>query len=152
MHRKFVRPARVIAFILLMLAPQFFTTSVSALDSDAVYLSYLRGANEVAGGDPDGRGRAEVTFKYGRGLVCYSLTLKDIALPLTGAHIHIGVAGTNGPIVVNFPVDGGANLSDCVAVEGGLIKMIANKPARFYVNVHNAEFPGGAIRGQLIKP
>jgi hypothetical protein len=32
---------------------------------------------------------------------------------------------------------------------GGTVAQILAKPQDFYVNVHNAEFPGGAIRGQL---
>ncbi len=39
----------------------------------------------------------------------------------------------------------------CVKVDRALALEILKRPADYYVNVHNAEFPGGAVRGQLAK-
>ncbi len=139
-------------FVLLsILLSMIIVTPISAGQSIVRYQTYLRGANEVAGGDPDGRGRADVFIRFGRSQICYELTLQDIAMPLTGAHIHVGAAGVNGPVLVGFPVNGGENLADCLDVDRDTIRIIAANPAQFYVNVHNGEFPGGAIRGQLRK-
>ena len=40
-------------------------------------------------------------------------------------------------------------VAGCVEVDRDLAEAIAADPRGYYVNVHNAEFPGGAIRGQL---
>jgi hypothetical protein len=37
----------------------------------------------------------------------------------------------------------------CVQTRERLVARILANPQNFYVNVHNARFPGGAIRGQL---
>ena len=39
----------------------------------------------------------------------------------------------------------------CIAVEPEKLKPIVANPAGFYVNIHTADFPGGAVRGQLMK-
>lgn len=104
----------------------------------------LSGANEVPAGDPDGVGFAVVTIDGTT--VRYNVFTQNIGAP-TLAHIHRGVAGANGSPVVDFNVatltNGSATVSTALASE------IAANPAGFYVNVHTAEFPGGAIRGQL---
>ena len=41
------------------------------------------------------------------------------------------------------------NLTKCVTADGALINRIIADPASFYVNVHTAEFPAGAVRGQV---
>lgn len=109
----------------------------------------LTGAAEVPGpGDPDGSGEAKVRANPGKSTICYELRVRDIA-PATMAHIHVGGPTVAGPVVVNLaPPTNGAS-SGCVGVDRSLARDIARNPAGFYVNVHNAEFPPGAVRGQL---
>jgi hypothetical protein len=112
----------------------------------------MTGAAEVPGpGDPDGTGTAEVTVNLGLGEICYELTVANIA-PATMAHIHFAPAGVAGPIVVNLtpPISGSS--ADCAEnVNPVVAKNILQHPEQYYVNVHNAEWPSGAVRGQLSK-
>jgi hypothetical protein len=111
----------------------------------------LNGAEEISpagapnAGDPDGTGTATITLNRTTGEVCYTVNVANIATP-TAAHIHRGVAGTNGPVVVDFVPPTGSN---CVMASPALVQEIDANPAGFYVNVHNGEYPGGAVRGQL---
>jgi CHRD domain len=120
----------------------------------------LLGRNEVPPADPDGRGQAFVDT--GRTRVCFALAWTRIGPPIF-AHIHQGAAGDIGPVVVPFfdvPEPAGsppAALPDTINAVAGCIggqdpavlRAIRRDPSAYYVNVHNAEFPGGAIRGQL---
>lgn len=86
-----------------------------------------------------------------------------------GAHIHQGKEGQNGPVIVTLfkadnqtgtgPVNGqlvGGTISNDMlegpmagkTLEGDLVKAIQNGEA--YVNVHTAQNPDGAIRGQIV--
>jgi hypothetical protein len=109
----------------------------------------LRGDTEPSGGDPNGFGFARVTVDRSTNEVCYRLSVAQISLA-TAAHIHSGAAGTAGPVVVPFdaPAHDGFS-SGCVAVDPALAAQILDNPELFYVNVHNADYPPGAIRGQL---
>ena len=117
----------------------------------------LTGANEAPGpGDPDGTGAASIRLMAGLGQLCFTLSASNIALPATGAHIHVGAAGVPGPVVVPLanptasstsPTIGGS--SGCVNVSRTLVGQILGHPAGYYVNVHNADYPAGAVRGQL---
>ncbi len=109
----------------------------------------LTGEQEVPVlGDPDGIGFATVTVNPGQGVLCYELSVSGIA-PATAAHIHEAPVGVAGPVVVGLqaPTDGSS--SGCIDVGRDLAKEILQDPADYYVNVHNAEFRGGALRGQL---
>ena len=111
----------------------------------------LTGEQEVpVKGDPDGIGFATVTVNPGQGVLCYELSVSGIARA-TAAHIHEAPPGVAGPVVVELlpPTDGSSG--GCVDVGRALAKEILQDPADYYVNVHNTEFPGGALRGQLSK-
>ncbi|CAN5353639.1 hypothetical protein BH20ACT5_BH20ACT5_12150 [soil metagenome] len=73
--------------------------------------------------------------------------------PPTGAHIHETPPGVAGPIVVDVTSFIGTGrpgeIRGCTTTTAQLAQDIADNPADYYVNVHNALFPAGAIRGQL---
>jgi hypothetical protein len=102
-------------------------------------------------GDPDGAGTARITLNPGQGEVCFEIATTGIATPTRG-HIHAAPAGRNGPIVVDF-FNGNTTpgpLSGCATgIDRALITDILRNPRDYYVNVHNADYPGGALRGQL---
>ncbi len=110
----------------------------------------LTGLQEVPGpGDPDGTGTARIRVNPGDGELCWDLYVREIG-PATAAHIHRGAAGAAGPPAVTLTTPDAAGRSQgCVSVEQGLAREIAWRGHEFYVNVHNAEYPAGAIRGQL---
>lgn len=137
---------RMIAIVLAILA----LASIAA-DGGRPLSTTLTGAAEVPPADPDGSGTATITFNHGQGEVCFELTVSGIA-PATAAHIHVAPAGVAGPVVVPLSPPTSGSSSGCVSgVDPDLIKNIIQHPEEYYVNVHNAEFPGGAIRGQLSK-
>jgi hypothetical protein len=108
----------------------------------------LSGEEEVPGpGDPDGSGSATIIV-IPPDTICYVLTAENIA-PATAAHIHQAPPGEVGPVVLpleepTFGVSGGCTQADPTLVSG-----LQENPENYYVNVHNAEYPEGAIRGQL---
>ena len=109
----------------------------------------LTGAAEVPGpGDPDGSGEVEITLNAATGTVCWELEVEDIA-PATAAHIHVAPAGVAGPVVVPLSPPTTGESSGCTTASPALIAAILANPAGYYVNVHNAGFPAGAVRGQL---
>lgn len=119
-----------------------------AAPSDGLFAN-LNGAKEVPGpGDADGRGAAIVSLYPRLGRVCAKISVTNIETPMA-AHIHAGTFDVAGPVVVDLTgsVTGGANCVD--GVDPALIRDIRQRPRHYYVNVHNAPFPGGAIRGQL---
>jgi hypothetical protein len=98
-------------------------------------------------GDPDGRGLA-LLIPSGTTLF-YFLRVRDIAPP-TAAHIHRGRSGQAGEVALTFP----SSFADGVALgtatlPSSLAEEIRRSPESFYVNVHTADYPGGALRGQL---
>jgi len=111
------------------------------------YRVKLSGAAEVPVGAPNGSGIAVISIRSG-GELCWTFSaLKNVTAP-TASHIHHGVAGTSGPVVI--PLGGAFKTAGCVnGVAPQLLALIEANPQRFYVNIHNAKYPGGAVRAQL---
>ncbi len=138
------------ALVALALASPALAAKLGGADQGGRQLATaLTGEEEVPGpGDLDGSGFATVTVNPGQGVLCYELSVSGIA-PATAAHIHEAPPGEAGDVVVGLepPTDGSS--SGCVEVDRALAKAILKNPENYYVNVHNEEFPLGALRGQL---
>lgn len=111
----------------------------------------MTGLQEVPGpGDPDGNGTVEVRVDPRSGEICWNLYARQIE-PATAAHIHRGAAGTAGPPVLALTTPDAAGRSQgCQTVDLALARQIGMNGHDFYVNVHTAAHPAGAIRGQLL--
>ena len=110
----------------------------------------MTGIQEVPGpGDPDGSGTVEIRVTPAEGQVCWDLYARGVDTA-TAAHIHRGAAGLAGPPVVTLTTpDAAGHSQGCATVDPALAREIAMRSFDFYVNVHTAAHPAGAIRGQL---
>lgn len=136
------------------------TTPAKVNQSDQVYLAAsLLGRNEVpvqggpAVGDQDGRATAVVRIQGDQ--LWYALRWKNVAPPNAG-HIHLGVRGTNGGVKIGFfagalPATARAVSGSVKVTDQATLNALRTDPTGFYANLHTAEFPGGAVRGQFHK-
>jgi hypothetical protein len=114
----------------------------------------LSPAEEVPGpGVKDGVGAALVDIAGPK--ICSDLKVTMGEMPLK-AHIHQGVKGASGPVVVDlkpeFTAGEAAYTSKtCVETTEDTAAQLIADPAGYYLNVHSDGHPDGAMRGQLAK-
>ena len=137
----------------LTVAAPVLTAGVLAVSAGAAFAATtslhadLSGANESKAGDASLTGTAEVTVDAASGQVC-----AKVASNVSGAvamHIHQGVAGKDGPVVLPLDPKTINGAKTCVTAKVALAKSIEANPAGFYVNIHTPTAPAGAVRGQL---
>ena len=104
----------------------------------------LTGKAETPKGDPDGRGTAEIKITGRK--VCWEIKVSGVQ-KIVAAHIHKGRPGSAGPVVVPFGKVFKAK--GCTTTTAAIAAAIEKSPSAYYVNVHNAKYPAGALRGQL---
>jgi hypothetical protein len=104
----------------------------------------LTGKVEIPKGDPDGNGTAEIKITGTK--VCWEIKTSKVGTP-AAAHIHKGKAGVAGPVVV--PLGKTYKAKGCGTAPAAVAAAIRRSPGAYYVNVHNAKYPAGALRGQL---
>lgn len=123
---------------------QTYTEAISS-----TYTAELRGSNEVHAGDPDASGTAEISFADELARVCWDLNdLRNLG-PITGAHIHRGAAGEDGPVVLALAQAEEGGWRGCSTDTSWVQRAFDEGLSNYYVNVHTAEYGKGAIRGQL---
>lgn len=125
----------------------------------------LTGAGENPGINTGAFGSATVTVDTGARTVTYRVDVFNLPSGVTASHIHVGAAGTNGPVVVNFapPVPASNDFAFTGTVRDTEFVLRPDQGIRSaddmfqailagnsYVNVHSAVNGGGEIRGQLL--
>jgi predicted aconitase with swiveling domain len=157
MGRRLVSIA-VLTVVLSVVGAVMAASGALADEKTATFTVQLSGAAEVCPTAPGtcggpGTGTATITIDRNARTLCYSITTQDVALPLLAAHIHVAPVGQAGPVVIPLftqPVNAATVGPTCPTdLDKNLLKDIIRNPENYYVNVHNAPFPNGAVRGQL---
>jgi hypothetical protein len=140
------------------------------------FIAHLEGGQEVPVRETNATGQAIFKLSDDETQIQYRLIVANID-NVTAAHIHLGAAGANGPVVAflagDFPPGGGraqgvlaegtitaANLVGPLAGMDFSVLIAALRAGGIYVNVHTndgvapantgpGDFPGGEIRGQV---
>ncbi len=120
-------------------------------DSSAGALVLTPEAEVPGPGDLGGSGTGTIKLSNGKGQVCFSFAVQNLSGPIVTIQIHRAPAGQAGPAVLTLsPIYPGVNaLNGCVPAGPDLMRDLARYPENYYVNVHTANFPNGAIRAQL---
>ena len=141
--------ARVLLIVVVALLPFVRSGGASARASLGADLTGTAEA-PAGSGDPDGTGTASIILKTRTKRLCWEISFSNIDAPTRG-HIHQGAVGVDGPVF--FTLFDGAPVTSpatgCAKAKRSLLRQIESDPSAFYVNLHTAAFPDGAIRGQL---
>jgi len=128
------------------------------------FVARLSGANEVPARGTGANGVVGLNVNGNR--VDYSIEVHGISA-ITGAHLHTGAAGANGPIrIALFPGPGSNFTTNPLSPGDGLLYegsfeasdvvgisfqdlLAGMRAGTVYANVHTSQFPGGEMRGQV---
>jgi hypothetical protein len=140
---------RLVMLVALAVTAVVAATAAAAFGSTTSSKTFrvrLTGRAETPAGDRSGRGTAKITVKAS-GSVCWKFTIRKIDGKPLAAHIHKGKPGVAGAVVVPFGT--AYNAAGCTKTTAAVAKAIMSSPRGYYVNVHNAKHPAGALRSQL---
>jgi hypothetical protein len=157
----------LVLFLLAFLAMALFAGTALA-SSERNFVASLKGREEVPAVETRAQGQAIFHVSKDGDSISYKLIVANIE-NVTMAHIHLGPAGDNGPVVVwLYPdapppqlipgrfsgvlAEGTITADDLVGPLAGesletLLEAMAS--GNTYVNVHTSQYPGGEVRGQI---
>jgi len=122
------------------------------------FRSRLNASSEV-GAPVVSRGRGTLgAVSIGGKVVKVAAEARRLTGPIVAAHLHLGAAGANGPVIVDLTnrVNGnrlkaGISAADLTSAFDGDFGDFLNELAagNVYINLHTEAFPAGEIRGQV---
>ncbi len=140
--KKLLRAGPLFVFASLMLAAFAFGAHTN-------FKATLTGAQEVPAVTTNATGTAVMTLTPA-GLV-YLITANGLSGTITGAHFHLGAAGTNGPVLIDLTSSFGGRTTATGTLTLPDSVVAAFLTGRIYLNLHTAANPNGEIRGQVIQ-
>lgn len=119
----------------------------AAPDPNVVFMATLNGASESTANPSTATGSATLTFNQDTKI--FTIVVTYTGLTATNGHIHKGAVGESGSPVFPFttftsPIN---FTSEALTAE----EEADLNAGLYYVNLHTGDYPGGEIRGQLLK-
>jgi hypothetical protein len=126
------------------------TASLTATCNLLTVSTTLSGASEVPANASLATGTVSGTFDKVTKQLLLTISFNGLTANASAAHIHKAAVGVNGGVVIGFSgvpaTTSGSFTYTGTLTAGQETDLLAGL---YYVNVHNASFPGGEIRGQL---
>jgi hypothetical protein len=136
--------------IVLVLAASLAVAGIAgAASRPKQFLSNLNAGQETPPNPSNGFGVAHLTFDESTKMLCFSISYSGLGSAEILAHIH-GPADPGVPAGIVFPLALGSPKSGCVGPLDSVQKSSLLKN-QLYINIHTAGFPGGEIRGQILR-
>ena len=136
----------------VLIALPFLLCALPTQAATFVYTGTLSGANEVPANASTATGNYTVTLDDVANSLVLSLTFTGLSANASAGHIHCcAPVGANAGVVIPFTGFPAATSGSYSNTFTGISVINVNgiKNGLAYVNVHNALFPGGEIRGQI---
>ena len=117
-------------------------------DPNTTFKATVNGASESTPNPSTATGSSTATFNKDTKILTVNVTFSGVTA--TAAHIHKGAIGVSGGVIFPFttPITSPINYVSPALDATKEADLFANL---YYVNIHSAAYPGGEIRGQLIK-
>ena len=139
----------VILVLIIFVAAVSFVVASEQYQQGRMATTTLTGLAEVGHfGDPNGTGIFKYKVDRAQNLFCYELSVTDIETA-TSAAVHSGTREAQGSSLITLQTPIVGSSKGCVTLAADKVAEFVKNPTNYYVNVQNAEFPLGAIRGQL---
>jgi hypothetical protein len=136
--------------IVLAAALSILSASPAAHAGLKQFHALLNAGQETPPNPSPGFGVAHLTYDPATSTLCYSITYGGLLAAEVLAHIHGPAApGTPAGVVLALPV-GNPKAGCVVAPPAPFLKSELFKNL-YYLNIHTAAFPGGEIRGQILR-
>lgn len=135
---------RVLGRAPCVLAAGLLAWSVAAAAADVTV--QLSGADEVPPVDTRAAGSGVISVNADMSV---SGKVSTTGIAGSMAHIHMGAAGQNGPVLIHLVKDGDSGWLVPAGAKLTEEQYRAFQAGGLYVNVHSAEHKAGEIRGQL---
>lgn len=113
-----------------------------------IYRTKLSGGAEPNHGAPSGTGDAIIAIHTNSDL-CWRFAHLHGFSGATSARIYNAPHGRSGKPVVSLSRGRRLHHQGCVRVNPAMISSIESKPQDYYVSIHSAQYPAGAVRAQL---
>jgi len=123
----------------------------SNLSSNLTFSAKLTGDQEVPAVTTNAVGVASFVLNASRDTLCIHASVNGLSGAITLAHIHEGLPGVGGPVILDLVSYISGNTINATIAGAALTSEFISKmiTGNYYINVHTAANPNGEIRGQI---